>query len=356
MTETNLWTAANVQIGKLLLAVAHIQSFVHCNWTSAQARHKSLPTSGVHYCRAQMRHSSMLAVHACPIPNDSSDNKEDHDVDIFMRRKKLSAAWELMQSCDTELWTDVCHLYSMVLAVEKDPEQFAENQAILDEVAEARHVMNNAEILAAVETIESFRQEEWSSVQASTAIRHGSELTVHEHHHDESTVEAMVRHREHADAWTKMKTCDKGDWTSACHHHEEYVKKMLAKREMLDAAVWVIQDFNSKNWTSAHLQPEEDPHWKASQIRHGSSLAVHENPLPDFDDPVYHAHRERLIEAWKIMKQVGSEEWTKACKFHEDEMTAAEKSPLTPFKLSNPGSFQQGLRAPMKNSVNGKAA
>ncbi|KAL3787401.1 hypothetical protein HJC23_001798 [Cyclotella cryptica] len=347
-----LWTEDNVLLGKLLLAVADMQSFVCANWTSAQARHQSLPASGMHFCRAQIRHSSMLAVHSRPVPNESSDI----DVDIFMRRKKLSEAWELMKSVDGDLWTDVCHLYSKVMAVDQNPSMFTEDQSILEEVAEAKVLMRNAETLAAVETIESFRQEEWSNVNASTAIRHGSELTVHNQHHDESTIENKVRHAEHANAWQKMHSCDKAEWAAACLYHEEVVKAMAAKEERLDAAVWVIQDFNAKNWTSAHLIAEEDPCWKACQIRHGSTLAVHENAFPGNDDPVYHAHRERMIDAWKVMKAVGSSAWTKACRSHEDLLVSATRAKT--YKVGDP-TIRMGVvrnHPPLKNSVNGKAA
>ena len=354
LVTNDLWTDENVLVGKLLLAVADMQSFVHDNWTSAQARHQSLPASGMHYCRAQIRHSSMLAVHARPVPDETPS---DIDVEIFMRRKKLSDVWDMMKSVDGDLWTDVCQLYSMVVAVDQNPEMFKDDQAILDEIAEAKVLMRNAETFAAVETMESFRQEEWSNVQVSTAIRHGSELTVHKHHHDETSIENKVRHLEHANAWEKMHNSDKSLWAAACLYHEEVVKAMAAKKEKLDAAVWVIQDFNTKNWTSAHLAPEEDPHWKACQIRRGSTLAVHEHATEDFDDPVYHAHRERMIEAWKLMKAVGPKEWIQACKNHEDLLMSAQTT--TPCKVGDPGAFQIGIIRsgdPVKNSVNGMAA
>lgn len=361
MSDKNLWTEDCVLLGKLLLAVEEMQSF-RDNWTSAQARHQSLPTSGMHFHRAQIRHSSMLAVHARPVPEDGGDI----DVDIYMRRKRLSEAWELMRSVDGELWTEVCQLYSMVKAVQQNPELFKDEPSVLEDVEEAKLLMRNAEILAAVETIESFRQEEWSNEQASTAIRHGSELTTHISHRNESVIESKVRHAEHANAWQTMKTEDKVKWAMACLYHEEVMKELAKKKEMLDAAVWVIQDFNSKNWTSAHLEADEDPQWRKSQIRHGSTLAVHETSTPDADDPVYHAHRERMVEAWKVMKTVGSKEWTDACKAHEDLVLKAQKT--TPFKVSDPGSFkaiggpssfQGGVirkHPPVKNSVNGIAA
>lgn len=354
MNENNLWTEDYVLIGKLLLAVAEMQSFVHCNWTSAQARHSSLPSNGMHFCRAQLRHSSMLAVHARPLPEENGDV----DVDIYMRRKKLSEAWELMNSVDGDLWTEVCQLYSLVVAVEMNPEMYTDDHFVLQDVDEAKELMKNAEIIAAVETIESFRQEEWSNEQASTAIRHGSELTTHTKHHDESVLETKVRHAEHANAWQIMKTADKSKWAVACLYHEEAMKALARKKEMLDAAVWVIQDFNSKNWTSAHLEADEDPKWRKSQIRHGSTLAVHETSTLDADDPVYHAHRERMIEAWKVMKAVGSKEWTEACKAHEDLVFSAQKA--TPvFKVGDPGAFQTGVlrkNPPVQNSLNGMAA
>jgi hypothetical protein len=142
MNKNNLWTDDNVLVGKLLLAVQQLQSFVHNNWTSAQARHRSLPSSGMHFCRSQMRHSSILAVHARPLPEEDGDV----DVDIFMRRKKLSEAWDLMKSVDGDLWTEVCRLYSMVVAVDQNREKF-QDQSIIDDVAEAKLLMRNAEIL-----------------------------------------------------------------------------------------------------------------------------------------------------------------------------------------------------------------
>ena len=342
MTNEYLWTDDNVLVGKLLLAVEEMQTFVHSNWTSAQARHKSMPSSGMHFCRAQIRHSSMLAVHARPLPEE-----EDIDVNIMTRRKKLAESWELMRSVDRDLWTEVCQLYSMIVAVEENPENVTED--IVEEVAEAKVLMRNAEVLDAVKTIESFRQEEWSNEQASTAIRHGSELTFHNKYHD--------RHAEHAKAWAIMQSCEQAEWAAACLYNEETIKALAVKRAMLDDAVQVIQDFNSKKWTSAHLAVDEDPCWKASQIRHGSTLAVHESPTPDADDPVYQAHREKMIEAWKLMKNVGCHEWIEACKAHEDLVVSTKTA--APFKASGPGSFSVGIirnNPPVKNSVNGMAA
>lgn len=238
MTEKDLWTDDNVLVGKLLLAVAEIQSFVHNNWTSAQARHQTLPSSGMHFFKAQLRHSSMLVVHARPVPEEDGDI----DVDIFMRRKKLSEAWDMMKSVDRDLWINVCQLYSMVVAVEMKSEKFKENQSILnqdDDIVEAKILLRNAQILSAVETIESFRHEEWSNVHTSTAIRHGSELSIHIQHHDESVLETKVRHAEHAKAWQVMHSCDKADWTAACLYHELGMKSLTQKKEMLDVAVWV---------------------------------------------------------------------------------------------------------------------
>ena len=324
-----------MQLGKLLLAVAEMQSFIHNNWTSAQSRHSSLPSSGMHFCRAQMRHSSMLAVHARPMPQEE---EADIDVEICIRRKKLSEAWKLMKSVDGDLWTDVCRLYSLVVAVGQNAEMYKDEPNILDDVAEAKVLMRNAEILSSVEIIESFRQEEWSNAEESTAIRHGSELTSHRKEQVESVIETKVRHIEHANAWQMMKNCDTADWTAACLFHEELMKALAARKEMLDCAVWIIQDFNPTSWTSSHTEVDEDPHWRASQIRHGSTLAVHECPPLDVDeDPSYHTHRERMIEAWKVMKAVGSKEWTEACKTHEDFLLSQKE--MT-YKVGNLSTFR----------------
>lgn len=329
--KKSLWTGENLLLGKLLLAAAEMQSFIHNNWTSAQSRHLSLPSSGMHFCRAQMRHSSMLAVHARPVPQEGETGI---DVEIFLRRKKLSEAWELMKSVDGDLWTDVCQLYSLVVAVGQNAEMFKDDSTILDDVAEAKVLMRNAKILSYVEIIESFRQEEWSNAEESTAIRHGSELTRYRKERVESVIETKVRHSEHANAWQMMKNCDKVDWTAACLYHEELMKALAAKKEMLDCAVWIIQDFNPNSWTSSHIGVDEDPHWRASQIRHGSTLAVHECPPLDVDeDPSYHTHRERMIEAWKVMKAVRSREWTEACKAHEDFLVCSQKK--MPYKVGN---------------------
>ena len=351
MTNNDLWTEENILLGKLLLAVEEMQTFVHNNWTSAQARHKSMPSSGMHFCRAQIRHSSMLAVHARPLP----ENDEDVDVNIMTRRKRLAESWKLMKSVDRDLWIDVCQLYSMIVAVDKDPEMTKED--IVGEAVEAKVLMRNAEILDAVKTIESFRQEEWSNEQASTAIRHGSVLTFHKQHHEESIIEVKVRHAEHENAWAIMQSCKKAEWASACLYHEEAIKAFAAKQEMLDEAVGVIQDFDSKKWTSAHLSVDEDPCWKASQIRHGSTLAVHENPTSDANDPVYQAHREKMIDAWKLMKKVSCKEWTEACKAHEDIVISTKTA--VPIKAGGSCPFSVGVirkLPPVKNSVNGMAA
>ena len=124
----------------------------------------------------------MLAVHARPLPEDK--NEDDPDVIILIRRKKLSLAWETMQSCDPQLWVDVCSLYAMIKAVEQDEKKFQGVENLLEEVAEAKTLMRNAEILGAVETIESYRQEEWYNESSPCRIRRGSMVVVHDEHHD----------------------------------------------------------------------------------------------------------------------------------------------------------------------------
>lgn len=385
MSDTNKfspWSTQNLRIGQLLLAVGDMQSFIHDNWTSAQARHGIMPTSENHWTRSQMRHSSLLAVHARPVPNSAEDKENNAAVEICVRRKKLSEAWKAMQSCDAELWADVCNLYSMVAAVEQNPEKFSEDIMILDEVAEARSLMHRAEILYAVETIKSYDQDEWKDIQetpyistkwASKQIHRGSLLTVHEHHHDQSPIESKVRHAEHAEAWQKMKDCDKAEWSAACHYHEE----INAKRMKLDAAVSIIQYFNTANWTSAHLRhrvlPASEPHWTATQIHHGASLVVRARPLPEPEnnDLAYQSHKEKLNDAWETMKKAGSSEWIKACKSHEDFIMANKRadgkdyapksiiSKATTLKHASPISLQKGIvrvQPPIRNGVGGHAA
>mmetsp|Transcript_39048 Transcript_39048/g.82131 ORF Transcript_39048/g.82131 Transcript_39048/m.82131 type:complete len:343 (+) Transcript_39048:75-1103(+) len=251
-SEAKYWSAEDLHLGKLLLAVADMQSFIHDNWTSAKARHRNMPTSSCHWTRSQMKHSSMLAVHARPIPEECYENRDGVSVEVYIRRKKLSEAWETMQSFDTDLWADVCDLYAMVVAVDKDPVSFEGVEYVLNEVAEAKALMQNAELIAAIKIIVSYKQEEWKQENSPSCVRRGSMLIVHEHHSDESQVEARVRHREHAEAWEKMKSCSKAQWVAACLFHEEQNQKesKIAKLDKLDAACWVTQDFNSKAWTS----------------------------------------------------------------------------------------------------------
>ena len=123
--------------------VSSMQSFIQDNWTLAEACHGAMPTTQVTgYYRW---HSSMLAMHARSIPEECSEN-------FCIRRKKLSKVWRMMQSCDADLWTDVCDLYAMVVAVEQDPVNFEGVEYVLCEVAEAKALMQNVEHLSAIET------------------------------------------------------------------------------------------------------------------------------------------------------------------------------------------------------------
>ena len=202
-----------------------ILSFTKDNWTSAQARHKSMPTSHNHWMRSQMRCGSLAAVRARPVPDETfSGDDDDFSVEVFIRRKKLVAAWSLMKSCDINLWTEVCGLYALIIAVEQDedPGQFEDYAQVLNEVAEAKVLMYNAEILRAVETIEAFNEGEWKKEQSPACVRRGSLMVVPEHNNDNETrLEAKVRHVEHAQAWELMKSCDKEKWAAVCHYHED---------------------------------------------------------------------------------------------------------------------------------------
>jgi len=309
------WSAEDLRLGKLLLAVANMQSFIQDNWTSAEARHGAMPTTRSHWTRSQMRHSSMLAVHARPIPEECSEN-------VCIRRKKLSEAWSMMQSCYADLWTDVCDLYAMVVAVEQDPVKFEGVKYVLHEVAEAKALMQNAELLSAVETIESYKQEEWKQDQSPSCVRRTSMLMVHEHHSDESQIEARVRHLEHAEAWQKMKSCDNDEWAAACLYHEEQNKSKIAKCEKLDAACWVMQDFDSKAWTS------EFP----KSMKHASSLIVRAPSVPESEsnDQIYQTHRQMLTEAWETMKEANQKEWTNACRAHEEFVMSGTSDIIRP--------------------------
>jgi len=262
-----------------------------------------------------MRHSSVLAVHARPIPDELSSNDEDDvAIEVCIRRKKLSEAWSIMQACDGDLWTDVCDLYSMVVAVEENPSKFEGVTYVLKEVAEARALMRNAELVYAVETIEAYNQDEWKQEKSPSCVRRGSLMVVHEeeHRHAETQLEARVRHLEHADAWQKMTSCNKDAWAAACNFHEEQNKAEVAKREKLDAACWVMQDFDSKEWSSQKVLPKA--------MRHAATLTVH-SPKPlesERNDEAYKTHRERLLQAWQTMKGVDQKEWLSACKAHEE--------------------------------------
>lgn len=337
----SLWTSENIKLGKMLWAVSDMQFFNHDNWTSAPVRHSQMPTSAQHFTRPQLRHSSLLAVHARPQPED---NENEPDVSILIRHKKLSNAWEMMQSCDPDLWTDVCSLHSMIKAVEQDEKKFDGIEYVLKEVAEAKMLMNIAEILTAVESIEAFRQEEWSSEAAPSCIRRGSMVVVHEEHHGETTAEAKVRHAEHAEAWKKMKSCSKNEWTTACRYHEECTKRTIARREKLEAAVWVIQDYNSSKWTSENVLHHPLP----SSMRHAASLAIRVDATED--DEEQQAHKKRLIDAWETMKEASLTEWTKACKSHED-IFMKEGS----FSKSS-GFSNLRTQPPVRNGVVGRAA
>jgi hypothetical protein len=301
------WSEEDLQIGKLLLAAAEMQSFAHDNWTSAQSRHKAMPTGQNHWTRSQMRHGSMLAVRSRPLPDESLS---EIAVEVCIRRKKLSEAWSTMQACDPDLWTDICDLYTMIAAVEEDPSKFEGIQYVLDEVEEAKTLMHNAAILSAVETIEAFKQEEWKQDQSPACVRRGSLLMVHDHQSEETPIEARVRHVEHAEAWQKMKSCDKEKWAAACHYHEEQNKSEMAKHEKLDAAVWVLQEFTSK----ADPSKSDDIHQKA---KHAAVFNAPPVPEDEINDPVYQSHKKRLVEAWAAMKEADPKDWLNACKEHE---------------------------------------
>jgi hypothetical protein len=213
-----------------MYTVDDIVSFRKDYWTSAQARHKSMPTSQHHWMRSQLRHGSLLAVRARPIPDETfTGDDDDYTVEVCIRRKKLAAAWGLMKSCDVDLWTDVCDLYALIVAVEQNPGKFEDYAQVRIEAAEAKALMHNAQLLRAVETIEDYNEGEWAQEQSRACVRRGSLMVVHEHHHDaETRLEAKVRHLEHAHAWELMKSCDKDKWAAVCHYHEEQRKSEKA--------------------------------------------------------------------------------------------------------------------------------
>ena len=337
----NLWSPENIQLGRMLLAAAEMQFFVHENWTSASVRHSQMPASSQHYTRQQTRHSSLLAVHARPLPEDT--NKTDPNVSILIRRKKLSDAWEMMQSCDPQVWVDVCSLYGMIKAVEQGKKKFEGVEYVLEEVAEAKMLMRNAEILGAIETMETYRQEEWSNETSSCCIRRGSMVVVHDEHHDvETATESKVRHAEHAEAWEVMKRCSEVEWTAACHYHEEYQKHFIA--EKLEAAVEVIQDYNGSKWSSEVLRR----HLLPSSIRHAATLATCIDDSATNED--YMAHKKSLVEAWQTMKKANPKDWTNACKSHEDKLLTMG-SPRKSF-----GRGVMRVKDPVRNGVSGTAA
>lgn len=282
----------------------------------------------------------MLAVRARPLPED---NEGDPNESILIRRKRLSRAWEIMQSCDQQLWIAVCSVYAMIKAVEQDEKKVEGVEYVLREVAEAKMLMRNAEILEAVETIESYRQDEWSTEASPTRIRRGSMVVVHDEHQDVETVtENKVRHAEHADAWQTMKSCSEDEWTAACHYHEEYQKHIIA--EKLKAAVRVIQDCNERKASEvlqSHLLP--------SSIRHASTLVTGVDDCAT--DEEYKAHKERLIEAWQTMKKAKPQDWTSACKSCEEDLQKREAE-------APEGNFWHAMRIrePVRNGVSGTAA
>ncbi|KAL7439758.1 hypothetical protein ACHAXM_006822 [Skeletonema potamos] len=340
-SSQNLWSPENIQLGKLLLAAADMQFFVHENWTSASDRHNQMPTSTQHYTRSQMKHSSMLAVHAKPLPEDWNE-----DVSILIRRKKLSDAWAMMQSCEPDVWVDVCSLYSMIKIVEQDEKNFEGIEYVLEEVAEAKMLMRIAEILGAVETIETYRQEEWSNETSPCCIRRGSMVVVHnEQQNAETITEAKVRHAEHADAWRKMRSCSKDDWTAACRYHEEYNKRIIAQQEKLEAAVWIIQDYNESKWSSETLLHHSLP----SSMRHAASLVTRIDASAKNEDHI--AHKKKLIEAWQTMKEAGPQEWAMACKSHEEDLLMKGAAAPTGF-----GRGIMRIHPPIRNGVSGTAA
>ncbi len=209
-------------------------AFRNDHWTSAQARHKSMPTTQNHWTRSQMRHGSVLTVRARPIPEESfSGHNDDFPVEVFIRHKKLVAAWRLMKSCDIGLWADVCDLYALIVAVEQNPGKFENCTQVLNEVAEAKLLMQNAELLRAVETIEAYNEEEWTQEPSPACVRRGSLMVMHKHRDDDETrLESKVRHVENANAWELMKSCDKDTWAAVCHYHEEECKLEKGKRQM----------------------------------------------------------------------------------------------------------------------------
>ncbi|KAK1743641.1 hypothetical protein QTG54_005238 [Skeletonema marinoi] len=184
-----------------------------------------------------------------------------------------------MQSCDPQLWVDVCSLYAMIKAVEQDEKKFQGVEYVLEEVAVAKMLMRNAEILGAVETIESYRQEEWYNDRHLVAldVEHGSKMN-----------------------GLQLVTTTKSIRTHDC--------------EKLKAAVWVIQDYNESKWSTEVMRRHSLP----SSMRHAATLVT---LVDDFaTDEEYKAHKKRLIEAWQIMKEANPQEWTKACKSYEEDL------------------------------------
>ena len=284
-----------------------MQSFIHDNYTTATARHKSLPTTKDHWTKSQLKHSSALNVRNRPLPENVDE------VSIAIRRAKIASAWSLKQSCDTGLWTDVCNLYAMIVAVEKDCTKFAGLEYVLGEVDEGKRLMEMARVLSAVETIEAFHVEEWKKKQDPSSIRRGSLVIDHSSTKEETPLEAKVRHVKNAEAWSLMNKCDKNLWTAACHYHEEQKKKACDKLEKLDAACWVLQDFNTKEWKSQSEFPKSMRH--ATSLTSRACVSAEESGKYD---QIYRTHKQRLIEAWEVMQETNQDEWLSACKKHED--------------------------------------
>ena len=160
------------------------------------------------------------------------------------------------------------------------------------------------------------------------------------HHTDETAIEARVRHLEHAQAWQKMKDADPKEWQSACRYHEERNKSKMAKREKLDAACWVLQDFDAAVVEDGPVERRVFP----KSMKHAACLTVHAPFSKEPDDPVYRTHRQRLLEAWETMKETDQKEWQSACKEHEK------------FVMGNTLTGITRKHAPVRNGVGNRAA
>ena len=185
-------------------------SFDASAYTNLPSRHKSLPNHHDSFSRRASKHASSLSVRSGPAVVQDELSPEQ-----LLQKKRLLQAYEVMKSCDADLWTDVCAMHSLMEAVEKYDDVFEAD--VRREVEEANTLMLYAYMLSCVETIESYRHEEWyvnekADPHGAMMIAHRTETAA------ESKLDAQIRHAEFARAWDAMNK-HKKIWNCACRFH-----------------------------------------------------------------------------------------------------------------------------------------